>query len=210
MGLFAKAATIKAEPTKGRKSKTEIREMSGVERHAAIDAAIKALTALQEIEAAKIKAEAATIFVEEGVKIQRKPDNFKATEGTATTSVELKKRSVASVLKDEEQVILKKHSIPFDREVTKAEAFLINPRYTNDMDLLAKVEEALADVDLPEDFLMKQEEQTRAVVTDESLEAVFKKTIEDAEMLLPLVSTLALKPKIDGDFWAKLDELMGA
>lgn len=210
MGLFANAKSVAAEPTKARKSKAPIREMSGIERHAAIDAAIKALQGMLEVEAERIKTEATGIFIEEGLKINRKPDNFKAVEGNATTSVELRKRSTASVLKPEEQVILTENKVPFEREVVTAEAFLINPAYTNDMALLAKVEEALAGVDLPADFLMKQEEKTRAVVTDDSLEAVFKKSAEDAEMLLPLVATLALKPKIDGDFWAVLDEVMGA
>lgn len=208
MSLFANAKTV-ATPAKATKSKSVVREISGVERHAAIDAAIKSLQAMLEVEAEKIKAEAATIFIEEGVKLKRKPENFKGTEGSATTSVELRKRSTASVLNADDQALLKEHSIPFDREVQTAEAFLINPAYTNDMALLAKVEEALAGVDLPEDFLMKQEEKTRAIVTDESLAAVFTKSVEEAELLLPLVATLALKPKIDGDFWSILDEITG-
>jgi hypothetical protein len=206
--LFAAAKTV-AAPTKAKdKGKNPIVEMSGIERHAALDAAIKSLTALRDAEADQIKSEAANRFIEEGTKIKRTPSNFKGTEGSATTSVELRKRSTASVLKPEEQAVLKEHNIPFDREVQTAEAFLINPIYTNDMNLLAKVEEALANVDLPDNFLLKQEEQTRAVVTEDSLAAIFAKSVEDAETLLPLVAVLALKPKIDGNFWTVLDDIM--
>lgn len=208
MGLFAAAKPVAAPAKAKEKGKNPIVEMSGIERHAALDAAIKSLTALRDAEAEQIKSAASAHFVEEGTKLKRTPSNFKGKEASATTSIELRKRSTASVLKPEEQTVLSENKIPFDREVQTAEAFLINPIYTNDMNLLAKVEEALSKVDLPEDFLMKQEEKTRAVVTDELLAAVFAKSVEDAEMLLPLVSVLALKPSITGNFWTVLDEVM--
>ncbi len=40
------------------------------------------------------------------------------------------------------------------------------------------------------------------------MNAVFKKDAADAEILLPVVTTMAIRPKIEGDFWAILDEVM--
>lgn len=210
MALFKNAKTIKAPATKGRKAEAETVEIKGMERYAAIKAAIDTLTALAGVEEAAIKALMATRFVQQGCAPEKqcRPDNFKGIEGTAEGSCQLKIRSTASVLSEDEQKLLAQHEIPFERVIKTQEAFLINPAYTNNMALLAKVEEALEGVELPEDFLMKQEEVSVPVVTEESMNAVFKKDSATAEILLPVVTTMAIRPKIEGDFWAILDEVM--
>ena len=77
------------------------------------------------------------------------------------------------------------------------------------MGLLARVEEALSGVELPENFFMKQERVTRAVVTNESVDAIFTHDAKVAAELLPVVSTLAIRSSIPDDkFWAKMDEIM--
>ena len=209
MTLFANAKTIPAKKPADKKSAAELRIMEGIEQYAAIDAAMKSLKAMAEVQAAAIKAEMANIFVTEGCAIKKKPANFKGTEGTATASCEMKKRSTASVLTEDEIALLVAQKLPIIEVVKTEEAFLINPAYTHNMEILAKVEEALADVDLPEDFLMKQDKEAAMVVGDETVEALFKLNVEEAEALFSVVTTLAIKPSITGDFWGILDDLMG-
>lgn len=207
-GLFSSAATIKAPVAKGRKAEVASIEMPGMERFAAIKAAIDTLTALAGVEEAALKGLMADRFINVGTTAQARPDNFKGLDGAAEGSCQLKVRSTASVLSEDDQKLLATHEIPFGSITKTEEAFLINPIYTNDMALLAKVEEALENVDLPDNFLMKQEKVSVSIVTEESLTAVFKKTPDVAEVLLPVVSTMAIRPKIDGDFWAILDSVM--
>ncbi len=208
-GMFANAQKVAAPAKKGRKVEAETVTLAGMERFAALDAAIKTLTALREAEEASLKGLMADRFIEVGCKAKKRPANFNGVEGSATGSCQLKVRSTASVLSEDDQALLTEHEIKFGTNVKTQEAFLINPAYTNNMALLAKVEEALEGVDLPEDFLMKQEEVSVCVATEESIEAIFTKDKEIAEILLPVVTTLAIRPKIEGDdFWGILDEIM--
>ena len=208
-GMFANAQKVAAPAKKGRKAEAETVTLAGMERFAALDAAIKTLTALREAEEASLKGLMADRFIEVGCKAKKRPANFNGVEGSATGSCQLKVRSTASVLSEDDQALLTEHEIKFGTNVKTQEAFLINPAYTNNMALLAKVEEALEGVDLPEDFLMKQEEVSVCVATEESIEAIFTKDKEIAEILLPVVTTLAIRPKIEGDdFWGILDEIM--
>lgn len=207
-GLFSSAATIKAPAPKGRKEAAVEVEMKGMERFAAIKAAIDTLSTLAGVEEAALKGLMADRFIEQGVMKQARPDNFKGIDGAAEGSCQLKVRAASSALSEDEQVLLTRHSVPFEKIVKTQEAFLINPLYTNNMELLAKVEEALEGVDLPDDFLMKQEEVSIPVVNEESLSVVFKKDAPEIELLLPVVTTMAIRAKIDGDFWGILDEIM--
>ncbi len=207
-GLFANAQKIEAPKSKGRKAEVATVEVKGLERFAALKAASDSIAALMAVEEVEIKSAMADHFIETGRDIQRKPENFEGVEGNATASCQLKIRSSASVLSEDEQTLLTKNKIPFGEIVKQEEAFLINPRYTNDMALLALVEEALSKVKLPADFLMKQEKQVVKVATPDSIDAVFAKSKIDAETLLPVVTVLAIKAKIEGEFWGILDDIM--
>ena len=209
MSLFANAQKIEAPKTAAKKPKAPQHEIKGLEQLAAIDAAIKALTGLREGFEATVKVEMASYFVAEGTKVKARPVNFQGLDGDAKASCQLRARSATSKLTVDDVALLTDHNIPFLVETMTPEAFLINPSYTNDMELLARVEEALANVDLPDDFLMKQEKVTRTVATEASLDAIFTHDSKVAATLLPVVSTLAIRPSIPDDkFWAKLDEIM--
>ncbi len=208
MSLFKNAQTVAATAPKGRKPKAEEVTIKGVERYAALKAAMDSIEALMKVEEASIKAAMAKKFVEDGCNAKTKPTNFKATDGNATASCQIKIRSSASVLSVDEQKLCEDHKIPYEKRTITQEAFLINPKYTNDMALLAKVEEALGDVDLPEDFLQKQEEVVKPIMSEEGLNAMFTTSVELATQLLPVCSTLAIRASIEGNFWPILDELM--
>lgn len=207
MALFANAKTISAPKTK-KVSEVSQYVLSGLSRFAALTAAIKSLGALAEVEETNVKAKMIDQFVASGMARNSKPDNFEGVEELASASCQLKIRSSASVLSDEDVEILKKENIPYNEHTKQEEAFLINPKYTNDMELLSRVEEALANVALPEDFLLKQEKISANVASPKSIDAIFAlKNEEKIRALLPLVTTLAIKPKIEGNFWAILDDI---
>lgn len=209
MSLFASAKTIEKTAPKSRKPAAKKVEMTNLEKLAAIDAAMKALKGLKETYETSVKGAMSEHFVTQGCAIKSRPENFEGVDGDATGSCQLKLRSSASVLTADDVALLKDHSVPFEVIETTAEAFFINPTYTNDMELLGKVEVALSKVDLPGDFLMKQERETKSVASDESLDAVFTKSPALAAELLPVVSVLAIRPKIaDDKFWSILDGIM--
>lgn len=207
MGLFANAATVAAPAAKGRAAEVETVAVKGLQRYAALQAAIKSLTALAAVEEATVKESMRDRFIAVGVETEKRPQNFKGVDGKAEGSCQLKIRTSASALSAEDQALLTAHDIPFESNIKTREAFMINPAYTNNMTLLAKVEEALADVDLPEDFMMKQEEVSTKIVSEASIDAVFKKAEADIKALLPVVTTLAVLPKIKGDFWSIIDSI---
>jgi hypothetical protein len=209
MALFTNAPKVEAAP-KGKKKKKDVIQhlIKGLSRFAAIDAAIKSLTALAKVEEETVKAEMVNKFIALGMERNAKPDNFEGLEAKASASCQLKIRSSASPLSDEEAVLLKKAKIPFSKKITQQEAFLINPAYTNNMELLSKVEEALASIALPADFILQQDEISVLTVSAESIDAVFAlKDEKKVRALLPLVTTVAVKPKIEGNFWAILDDI---
>ena len=211
-GLFAKAATVKAPEKKSRKPEAETVEMSGLERHAALCAAIKALTALKDAEEANLKDFASGYFVATGCERKDRPANFKGIDGDAEASVQLKLRASTSPLSDEDQALLTKDKIPFGEIVSQEEAFLINPAYTNNMKYLDQIEQALeaAEVVLPDDFFQRQEKVAKQVATEDSLKAIFKKTAPVARKLLSVVGCIAHKPTLEGDCFAKLDAILNS
>jgi hypothetical protein len=209
MALFANAKTIEA-PKKSTKTKDTLQHfVKGLSRFAAINAAIKSLTALAKVEETAVKNELTDRFIKSGMERNTKPDNFEGLEGKATASCQLKIRSSASVLSEDEAALLKVHKVPFTNVVKQQEAFLINPQYTLDMELLARVEAALAEIDLPEDFILRQEEISVNIVAPESIDTVMAmKDEKTVRALLPLVTTLSVAPKIKGDFWGIIDEIV--
>lgn len=222
---FTNAPKVK-ETAKTKKGLPEL-PTSGMCRLAAIDAAIKTLTALQKAESEKIKSQMTDYFATEGASKGARPTNFAGVETvmvdivnsdgelietplSARGSCELKSRASSSPLTDDEIKILMQNNIPFGEKVTAEETFLINPQYSRDMEMLGKVEEALKNVDLPDDFLLHQEKRSGKVVSGETIDALFStKDKEIIKAILPVATVLSIKPAItEGNFWAMMDEVM--
>jgi hypothetical protein len=201
MTLFAKAKkTAPATAAKGKKDARQEININGLGDYAIVDAVVKGFTALQKTLAESVKDEMSDVFATQGEAIGKRPDNFKGIDNDntqASASCELRCRSSASALSDEEAEKLTELGIPFSEVVTQEDCFIINPAYFSDQAMLEKVSKALEKVkDLPEDFIMHQTKVSKKVVTEESMEAVFKKGL--AASLLSIVGTLAIKPKFDG------------
>ena len=192
---FATAGTIKSVKPAKKSDRPEV-SIADLEDFAALDAAIKSMTALKGVLEGNIKASMKSHFVEAGCDSKSRPVNFRGIDGAASASCELRARSSASSLSAEEQELLAKFSIPMRTDTVVAETLVINPAYLGDADLLAKVQTALNGVEgIPDDFILKQDGVSKTVVDGDALEVLFATGDEEtAAALLPVVGTLAIKP----------------
>lgn len=186
-----------APATKKAAAKTEVTEVAELELYAAIDHSIKWLTTVLETVKSGIFAETVVPkFVTDGIKAEKKPDNFNASEGAATANIQIKKRASNSAFNEIELAIVEEYKVPTD---TSGGLLYINPTH---MEWLVKnstkVSAALAKLDAPSDLFEQQ--ATKIISADTSLDYVckqFKNSPDVIAKLLPIVGTLAIKPKFD-------------
>lgn len=184
---LVKAGTIVIAP-KGKKVNAV--EIDGLEDYAIADALIKTLIAIKDTLGEPVKDQSRSVFLQsDGIK---RPANFKAVDGEAEASIQLKKRTTASRLSDTEVALLQSKDIPFDTVDDVPEAYAINPKYLTDSALLARIEKVKG---LPDDFIVKQVAVSKHVVSDETVDAVFSKGL--AHELLDVVTSLAVKAKLN-------------
>ena len=129
----------------------------------------------------------------------KKTDSFRGIDGEASASIEMRKRSVASTLTEEEVETLERLGIKSEKVIKTPKLYAINPAYASDDALMSKVEKALTkalkDIVDVDNFFVVQEEVSKSVVTDETIEAVFKNQ-SDNQDLIYMVTTLAVKPSL--------------
>jgi len=192
----AKPAPSAAKAKKG-DDKVKI-EIVGLEDYAVIDAAIKALETLKRTVRAEIDLAAKAHFIETGVALKKRPENFKGFEGISEASCELKARASTSPLSEDEQKLMEVAKLPMTTIRTVEETFIINPKYLNDGKMLERVGTAIGKLkDVPEDFIQKQEEVSKVVVAEGALDALFAKADKEvATQLLLVCGVLAVKPKV--------------
>ena len=212
MGMFKNAATISGSTGKASKSapRKEL-PIEGLSDLAAINAMMTALEGLKASIETSVKAQAFNSFMSlTGVGV--KPDSFTGIEKNATGSMELRKRGTNSALSTDEAAVLVSHGITPFKEVIAPELFGINPKYAGDEEIMLKVEQALSEVDdLPEDFIVKQEEKSKLVVSEANMTEAFaaknKLSAEAYEALVRIVTTQAVKPKTSDSFEAIADRV---
>ena len=192
--LFSTASTIKVEPKKTSKADNKAKiEIEGLQDYTLVDSLEKNLKALKETLKGKVNEQMKEIFTRQS---NKRPDNFRGIEGSASASCEMRKRTIASVLTEEEVKALEKDGIPVGTEVTVPDRFIINPEHAANQELLQKISDAIRKVPgLPENFILHQPEQSSRVVTDKTLDKVCEKG------LLPKhfdkVATMAIKAKLE-------------
>jgi hypothetical protein len=194
MSVFAKAKPVEV-PVKESKKKDEKRQvaMDDVANFAAVSALVKNLKTVLSTLETKIKASAKSEFIRLGTADLRRPDSFAAVEKDARVTVILGKRSTASALTPEEVVAFEKEKVPFGKEVTLPERYIVNPAYAGDQALLEKVSKAIESIKgIPEDFIQLQPEVKDFVVTDETVDNVFERGL--AATFMGMVTTISLKP----------------
>jgi hypothetical protein len=198
--MFSNAKLLNTT-SKSKKVEAATVHIDGLETLASLDAVIKALSALKDTVESEVKSRGEIEFIQRGMEKKSRPDNFKAFDGIASASVQLKKRSSASALSDAEVALLSEVGISVETNQEIVSTFVINPAYKDDQKLLSNVEKKLKGVKgIPEDFILMQEGKSKTVVPDGALDEVFKLDEDKVRALLPVVSTLAIRPSLaDGD-----------
>jgi hypothetical protein len=198
--LFKTAKTVEAPATKSSKKTKPSVSLAGLEELAKLDAVIKATVETE------VKDLAFQMFFKEAQDKAARPDNFRAVDGAAEASIEMRKRSSASPVVDD-LPLFEMHNIPLEKKITTQRLFSINPRYENNDELLEKVSAALEGI-VPDDFIMIQEEQSKMIVSDETVDYAF--TNKAPEEIIRAISVLAIKPKLsETDISKLIDDVKG-
>lgn len=108
--------------------------------------------------------------------------------------MQMRKRGTNSPLNQSELDVLKAAGIAAFEQTSVQELYAINPKFAEDNKLLAKVSKALEKI-VPEDFIVKQEKKAKMVVSEDTLNAAFKMSTIDPDVI-KVVTTMALKPKL--------------
>lgn len=207
-----KTAKVIAKPAAAKKSTKEEINIGNLKSYAELKSLIASLEGIAGSMEAGIKAESRDIFINMAAQNGKRPESFRGIDGTASASVEMRKRSTMSVLTSDQQALLATLNIKGETVIVTQELYGINPAYAEDADMLGQVEAALSGI-VPEDFIIKQEGKSKVVVNDDCMDAVFKaievhaksaKTdvqkdaaIAQARALVECVGVLALKPKLE-------------
>lgn len=198
MAMFDKSKTVSAAKTTKKSAKQEI-GIPGLKTYAAICAIEKALETLKAVHRVEIDDSMTKHFIDVAIDTKKRPENFRGIEENASASCELRTRSSASALTEQQQEVLARHGIKTKIVEDKVETFVINPAHLKDQKLLEKISKLLSkDKSLPEDLFLMQESNKKVVVDEEGFEAAFKKSRDALNELLPVIGTLAIKPKLDG------------
>ncbi len=204
--LFSTAATLEVAPKKTSKADTKEKiKIEGLEDYAMVVSLQKNLDALKETLEGSVKAQMKEVFTRQS---NKRPENFRGIENHASASCEFRKRSIRSVLTEEEVGALEKDGIPVGTEVTVPSRFIINPEYMMDQALLQKISDAMRKVPgLPENFIVLQAEQSSRVVTDETVDKVCEKGLITQHF--DKVATMAIKATLENelDIEAVLDSV---
>lgn len=194
--IFAKAAKAAPLPKveKAKKEKTEI-TIVDLENLAQIDALMKALSGAKAAIEMSVKSQSFDQFIKttgDG----KLPVSFRGIEGSASASMEMRKRSTASALTADEVALLALNNVAVHTQVSVQELFVVNPAYASDSKMLEKVSKAIEKIaGVPEDFIQMQAEKSTQVVSEETFAAAFAGKVNPD--VVRIVSTLAVKPKLD-------------
>jgi len=192
MKLFANAQPIQAPATKAKgKGKTEF-TVPGLREFAIAKAVVKAIESVCKTFETQVKGAAMDEFVKIAHATAKRPDSLRGVDGNASGSLELRKRSSNSPLSDAERALLDEHKVPVEKKVSVPKMYGINPKYDQDVDLMAKVEAALVAAGVPTDLIVLQEEKYTYTVSDETIEAVF--AAKAPREVIEVVTTQAVKP----------------
>lgn len=200
--LFTTAKVLETKAAAGKKSVKGKTLLEGLELYAALDHSIKWLKTALETAKATVGEAALEKFVADGIATKKQPENFDAEEGKATGNIQLKKRSSASALNDIERELCEEHKIPTVVVADRTEGFLLDMTVPGANEWLQKHADKLSAFlvknNAPAEFLKQQTATTKTITTEDSLDFIFRTFTKKPELiaqLLPVVGTLAIKPK---------------
>lgn len=200
--LFTTAKVLEAKGTKAKKPVKVTTLVEGLELYAALDHSIKWLKTVLETTKTTVLETAIQKFVTDGARLQSKPTNFDGEEGKATANIQLKKRASTSGLNDIELELVNEYKVPVEQVSDRPETLIVNPEH---LEWLLKnsdkISAAITKIPgAPTELFQMQQATTKFVTTDDSIDFVFRtfnKKPEVIAKLLPVIATLAIKPKFD-------------
>lgn len=201
MALILSKDRKATQPTKpaAKRAVDEAIRLPGLGTFAKADAVAKAARTVADTLCNDVKNDVQEIFIGQGIQLGKRPPNFNAKDEKATANIQLK--TLPSGLSVEAQEALNDAAIPLRVVDEVAETFIINPQYADNATYIAKLEKALEKLGLPEDFFLHQSQKKVLPNGDATVDAIFKLRNKRGapdrariEALLPLVTTLAVKP----------------
>lgn len=197
---FNAAPSVKEAPKKKASTK-EVVEMRHVEDVAVLDAAVTAILTVKDTYMADLKSAMNDHFIDTAVSKKSKPDSFTGVEGDATASCQLRLKSSRSILTDDEVALCEANGVHIETSEITPETFIFNPAYLGDAKLMAQIEAALAKIPgLPDDIIQHQAGKAIRISSDAAIEQACKLPREKCAVVLPILTTMAVSPKYEGDF----------
>lgn len=197
--FFATAKPVPPKAALPKAGKTRI-EIEGLDEYAALDVVEKTVKALKEGAREALQQQSNAVFLDYAERAKKRPDSFRGFDKNAEASVELRRKAVNQPLSDEAVAILTEENLPVEEIADKDETFIVNPdRLAWLTENASKVSAALAKIGAPIDLFQKQEATVKRVVSEATLDELFKRDRETMEKVLPLVTNFAIKPTTNED-----------
>lgn len=212
MDIFANAPKAATKTAAKGKKDTVVVETKGLELYAALKVVEDNVKAQRSVVEVGVKEQMTQRFIDEGIKLGKKPESYKGEENGTTGSLQFKCLPNTSALSDETQAMLKERDIPMKRVVSKPQTFIFNPAYADlsdkhnkaIFDAISKVLAPLMEKGIvPRDLIQQQDEESKMTADEDTIAAVFKLKTENGEAdretieaMIPLVSCLAIRPSL--------------
>jgi hypothetical protein len=205
---FGTVGVVETAKPAGKKSDMPEIAVQGIYDLAAIDHVMTSLKGVREDMETEIKSAAKDRFIVAGCDTKKKPDNYRGfekhgTEKPASATIELRKRSSASKLSDEEITLCKEWNIATEVVEVTVETFVINPEYLADRKVMGILEKLINDGvksgKLPANIMLKQTGVKHTILAADALDTLFTKSKEIVTLGFNLCSSLAVgKTKFPG------------
>jgi len=176
--------------------------MQGIADLTAIDRVIEDLEDAKKAVDTKVREAANKMLLDEGCVLKRRPGNFHGIETevvngvSLTHSVSIELRNSGAALSEEAIRVAEEFKIPTEEKVSVSETYIINPDYSQNMDVMQKVVDALnaaiSSGSVPADILQFQPGSKKTVCIDTTLPAVALSTLPQ-----PLGGTVRVDPTTD-------------
>lgn len=194
------AATVKVSKTKA--EKRAVHAVEGLSELAAIDALIASLQAARLGFEGQVKDQGQEIYVSEALKTGLKPETFNLVDDMSTGQYQVRKRSTASPLTDDEIALCEAMGLPTVKNTKVEKRFVFNPEAIKDQAVMEKVSKALTRIPELKDMniVQLQEAVETVVVADGAIEkACTLKVKSQMVAALALVSVPAIRTAFDSE-----------
>jgi hypothetical protein len=171
--VFDNAPVVATKPLKVGKSQERMRivlsSKDKLDKFAAICVVMKSLEGEAKVIESEVKDEVRTIFAKQAILYKKHPDSFVGVGDRATASCELRRRGSNMPITADLVAILEENNIPVGKNEKVPERFVFNPDL-DQADLVYIGQLLAADPKLRgKQIVMKQQEQSTFVVTEDSL-----------------------------------------